>query len=134
MMQLVISQIVWQEKRESKTRWDVFTPQYPKRIVFKEIDQITGLNKVTLKYKPPTVLKHIPLMPIQQHFSKDFVMWYYDLRTAEAVMLLKDKRGEYKKIHIFDPMWLINCLYEDIIMLYYNPIYYEEKDREQALK
>src|ERR1044071_1875118 len=31
-------------------------------------------------------------------------------------------------------MWLINCSYEDIIMLYYNPIYCEEKDGKQAMK
>src|ERR1043165_7597774 len=44
--------------RESRTKWEVFTPQYPRRIVHKKKDQITGLNKVTLNYDPPTVLKH----------------------------------------------------------------------------
>src|ERR1043165_5415574 len=121
--------------RESRTKWEVFTPQYPKRIVHKkERDQIMGLNKVTLKYKPPTVLKHIPWIPIPQHFSKDFMWWYYDWKTAEAIIVLKDGLKDFKKIHIFDPMWLINCSHEDIIMLYYNPIYCEAKDSEQASK
>src|ERR1043165_7691507 len=60
--------------------------------------------------------------------------WYYDWKTAEAIILLKDGKNDFKKIHIFDPMWLINFSHEDIIMLYYNPIYCEEKDSEQALK
>ena len=121
--------------RESRTKWDLFEPQYPKRIVHKkDIDQITGMPKVTLKYKPPRVLKKIPLLPIPQHFAKDFIWWYYDWKIAEAVIVLKDGEKNFKKIHIFDPMWLINCSHEDIIMLFYNPIYSEVKDAEQAGK
>ena len=48
--------------------------------------------------------------------------------------MLKDGEKNFKKIHIFDPMWLINCSHEDIIMLFYNPIYSEVKDAEQASK
>src|ERR1044071_8543512 len=73
-------------------------------------------------------------MQIPQHFSKDFMWWYYDWKTAEDIIVLKDGAKDFKKIHIFDPMWLINCSLEDIIMLYYNLIYCEAKDSEQASK
>ena len=48
--------------------------------------------------------------------------------------MLKDGDKNFKKIHIFDPMWLVNCSHEDIIMLYYNPIFSDVKDAEQASK
>jgi hypothetical protein len=122
--------LVW----ESRTRWNRFKPQYPRRKVHRDIDPQTNLKRVTLIYKAPNVMRKIPLMPMPQHFSADFIFWYYDWRKAEAVIVLRDGKDKYKHVHVFDPMWLINCTFEDIIMLFYNTIYYEPNDFAQARK
>jgi hypothetical protein len=121
-------------KRECETKWDVFKPQYPRRIVHKEINPINNRPFVTLKYKPANTMKKIPMMPIQQNFSDDFAFWYYDWRSGEAVIVLddKDKSKLCRKIRIFDPMWLMNCAKEDIETLFFNPIHFDAVDIDQA--
>ena len=50
------------------------------------------------------------------------------------MIVLRYGKDKYKHVHVFDPMWLINCTFEDIIMLFYNPIHHEPNDADQARK
>ncbi|KAD4180177.1 hypothetical protein E3N88_28768 [Mikania micrantha] len=77
-------------------------------------------------------MKNIPLRKICQDFSDSFRWWYYDRRTAEAVIVLC-KESAWDTIRIFDPMWLTNLSLEDVKTLYRCQIFFDVGDMEQAL-
>ncbi|KAD5802704.1 hypothetical protein E3N88_14064 [Mikania micrantha] len=86
-----------------------------------------------MKWLPPKVMKKIPLRKIRQDFSDNFRWWYYDGRTAEAVIVLC-KENTWDSVRIFDPMWLTNLSSEDVKTLYKCQIFFEIGDMEEILE
>ncbi|MFS7961942.1 hypothetical protein Hanom_Chr08g00720861 [Helianthus anomalus] len=52
--------------------------------------------------------------------------------TTEAVILYKFG-NEIRNIHLYDPMWIVNCPTKDIECLFVNKIGHKVEDKEQAL-
>ena len=98
-----------------------------------EFDPVTKRPKVTLKWKPPKVMKVIPLPKLKQDFSRHFRWWYYDWRSSEAVIVL-DVDGNWETIRILDPMWLTNLSEDDVYTLYKCQIFFDVRDMDQALR
>ncbi|MFS8028088.1 hypothetical protein Hanom_Chr16g01506381 [Helianthus anomalus] len=75
----------------------------------------------------------MPLRAMEQDFHEDFKGWLYNQSTAEAIITLFDvKRGDCRRIHVLDPMWLVNCSKKDIDCLFFNKIVYNGPDKVQA--
>ncbi|MFS7997453.1 hypothetical protein Hanom_Chr12g01142031 [Helianthus anomalus] len=61
--------------------------------------------------------------------------WYYDPKTAEAVIGLRNKETwMWRGIRILDPMWLVNCSKKDVECLFFTKIWYLEADKVQAMQ
>ncbi|KAD2393222.1 hypothetical protein E3N88_40199 [Mikania micrantha] len=84
---------------ECRKRWVNFKPQQPERYYQPKIDANTRRHKVILKWLPPNVMKKIPLRKMRQDFSDIFRWWYYEGRTAEAVIVLC-KENTWDTIHV----------------------------------
>ncbi|MFS7905522.1 hypothetical protein Hanom_Chr01g00048681 [Helianthus anomalus] len=70
---------------------------------------------------------------MEQDFYKDFKGWIFNPSTCEAVITLLDaKTGDWRHIHVLDPMWLMNCSKKDIECLFFNKIMHNEVDKNQA--
>ncbi|KAD3336922.1 hypothetical protein E3N88_32442 [Mikania micrantha] len=98
-----------------------------------DIDAFTRIHKVILKWLPPNVMKKIPLQKMRQDFSDSFRWWYYDGRSAEAVIVWC-KEDTWDTVRIFDPMLLTNLPLEDVKTLYRCHIFFDVGDMEQALQ
>ena len=57
--------------------------------------------------------------------------WVYNCITTEAIITYRAGE-EIREIHVYDPMWLVNCSAKDIECLFINKIHYQPADREQA--
>ncbi|MFS7978195.1 hypothetical protein Hanom_Chr10g00912711 [Helianthus anomalus] len=118
-------------KLQAKDNFPDWKPHKPKQIV--KVDPVTGEKDIPLKIKPPRCLKNIPLRAMEQDFHEDLKGWLYNQSTAEAIITLFDvKTGECRRIHVLDPMWLVNCSKKDIDCLFFNKIVYNEPDKVQA--
>ncbi|XP_021996495.1 uncharacterized protein DDB_G0283697-like [Helianthus annuus] len=53
--------------------------------------------------------------------------------TTETVIVYK-VGNESKYIHLYDPMWIVNCYAKDIECLFVNKIGYKAEDKDQALQ
>ncbi|MFS7997562.1 hypothetical protein Hanom_Chr12g01143211 [Helianthus anomalus] len=108
-----------------------FEPHRPKQVV--KIDPNTGEKDITLHMKRPRCLKNMPLREMEQDIYKDFKGWISNPSTCEVVITLLDaKTGDWRHIHVLDPMWLVNCSKKDIECLFFNKIVYNEADKNQA--
>ncbi|MFS7962316.1 hypothetical protein Hanom_Chr08g00725211 [Helianthus anomalus] len=105
-------------------------PHYPKKV--KRIDPVTGLEETILQIKKPRVIKNIPLPKMEQDFHKGFLCWVYSCMSTEAVITYKVK-NEIRYIHLYDPMWIVNCSAKDIECLFVNKIGFKAEDKEQTL-
>ncbi|MFS7888746.1 hypothetical protein Hanom_Chr00s000002g01598711 [Helianthus anomalus] len=118
-------------KQQAKLNFPDWKPHQPKQIV--KIDPITREKDTTLHVKRPRCLKNMPLGEMEQDFFKDFKGWIFNPSTCEAMItLLDDKIGDWRHIHVLDPMWLVNCLKKDIECLFFNKIVYNEVDKNQV--
>ncbi|MFS7918111.1 hypothetical protein Hanom_Chr03g00197021 [Helianthus anomalus] len=80
-----------------------------------EIDPVTGEKDITLHIKRPRCMKNMPLKKIEPDFYREFKGWYYDPKTCEAVISLRNKDNwMWRSIRVLDPMWLVNCSKKDI--------------------
>ncbi|MFS7962810.1 hypothetical protein Hanom_Chr08g00730861 [Helianthus anomalus] len=48
------------------------------------------------------------------------------------ITLLDGNTGDWRHIHVFDLMWLVNCSKKDIECLFFNKIVYNEVDKHQS--
>ncbi|KAD3336934.1 hypothetical protein E3N88_32454 [Mikania micrantha] len=118
---------------EYQKRWINFKPQEPERYYQPEINADTRIHKVILKWLPPKVTRKIRLRKMHQDFLDSFRWWYYDGRTAEALIVLC-KDNKWDTVRIFDPMWLTNLSHNDVKALCRCQIFFEVSDMEQALQ
>ncbi|KAI3814239.1 hypothetical protein L1987_18989 [Smallanthus sonchifolius] len=127
----------WFERQlqyEYRKKWVNFKPQIPTRYIHKEkVHPVTKKPLIVLKWKPPTIMKKIPLRKMIQDFSDQFKWWYYDGRTGEAVIVLC-KEGSWETIRVFDPLWLTNLSEQDVTTLYKCQPFFEVADIDQALQ
>ncbi|KAI3819500.1 hypothetical protein L1987_13340 [Smallanthus sonchifolius] len=127
----------WFERQlqyEYRKNWVNFKQQMPTRYIHKEkVHPITKKPLIVLKWKPPTIMKKIPLRKMIQDFSDQFKWWYYDGRTGEAVIVLC-KEGSWETIRVFDPLWLTNLSEQDVTTLYKCQPFFEVEDIDQALQ
>ncbi|MFS7966578.1 hypothetical protein Hanom_Chr09g00775371 [Helianthus anomalus] len=65
---------------------------------------------------------------MEQDFHKGFLCWSYNCLSTEAVITYKVE-NEVRHIHVYDPMWIINCSARDIECLFVNNICYKVEDR-----
>ncbi|MFS7929153.1 hypothetical protein Hanom_Chr04g00329141 [Helianthus anomalus] len=78
-------------------------------------------------------MKTIPMLEMEQEFYKGFIDWVYSCRTTEAIITYR-AGGELREFHVYDPMWLVNCLTKDIECLFIHKIRYSPADKDQALQ
>ncbi|MFS7946663.1 hypothetical protein Hanom_Chr06g00538991 [Helianthus anomalus] len=88
-------------------------PHYPKKV--KWIDPVTGVEETILQIKKHRVIKNIPCL------------------STEALITYKVE-NEVRHIHLYDPMWIVNCSAKDIECLFVNKIGYKKEDKDQALQ
>ncbi|KAL8224203.1 hypothetical protein R6Q57_019678 [Mikania cordata] len=62
---------------------------------------------------------------MEENWNAYFKFWFYDERTSEAVILLKEN-GKWRVIRLLDPVWKVNCLKQDIDLLNEVEIYASE--------
>ncbi|XP_022024607.1 uncharacterized protein LOC110924943 [Helianthus annuus] len=106
-------------------------PHRPRRV--QRIDPETGAVEIILNVKPPRTMKTIPMPEMEQEFYKGFIDWVYSCRTTEAIITYR-AGGELRDIHVYGPMWLVNCSAKDIECLFIHKIRYSPADKEQALQ
>ncbi|MFS7929681.1 hypothetical protein Hanom_Chr04g00335411 [Helianthus anomalus] len=106
-------------------------PHYPRKV--KRVDPVTGVEETILQIKKPRVIKNIPLPKMEQNFREGFVCWVYSCMTTEAVIVY-NVGNEVRYIHLYDPMWIVNCSAKDIECLLVNKIGYKAEDKDQALQ
>ncbi|MFS8023733.1 hypothetical protein Hanom_Chr16g01454941 [Helianthus anomalus] len=70
---------------------------------------------------------------MKQNFHEGFICWVYSCITTEAIIEFR-VGNEIRNIHVYDPMWLVNCSAKDIECLFVNKIGYRAEDRDQALQ
>ncbi|MFS7946701.1 hypothetical protein Hanom_Chr06g00539401 [Helianthus anomalus] len=118
-------------KKQAELNFPDWKPQQPKHIV--KIDTVTREKDITLHVKRPRCLRNMPQREMEQDFYQDFKGWIFNPSTCEAVITLLDgKTGEWRHIHVLDPMWLVNCSNKKIECLFFNKIVYNEFDKEKA--
>ncbi|MFS8023247.1 hypothetical protein Hanom_Chr16g01449261 [Helianthus anomalus] len=106
-------------------------PHRPKRV--QKVNPETGVVETILNVKTPCTMKTIPMPEMEQEFYKGFIDWVYSCRTTEAIITYR-AGGELRDIHVYDPMWLVNCSVKDIECLFIHKIRYSPADKEQALQ
>ncbi|MFS7995357.1 hypothetical protein Hanom_Chr12g01117001 [Helianthus anomalus] len=106
-------------------------PHYPNKV--KRVDPVTSIEETILQIKKPRVIKNIPLPKMEQNFREGFICWVYSCITTEEIIEYKVGK-EIRNIHLYDPMWIVNCSAKDIECLFVNKIGYKAEDREQALQ
>ena len=116
------------EQLKSFRKWK---PHRPRRV--QRVDPETGAVEIILNVKPPRTMKTIPMPEMEQEFYKGFIDWVYSCRTTEAIITYR-AGGELRDIHVYDPMWLVNCSAKDIECLFIHKIRYSPADKEQALQ
>ncbi|MFS7954028.1 hypothetical protein Hanom_Chr07g00625501 [Helianthus anomalus] len=80
---------------------------------------------------------HYPkkIVQIDLDFYTKFKGWYYDPKTGEAVISLKNEETwMWRGIRELDPMWLVNCSKKDNECLLFTKIWYLPEDKEQAMQ
>ncbi|MFS7918105.1 hypothetical protein Hanom_Chr03g00196961 [Helianthus anomalus] len=78
-------------------------------------------------------MKNMPLKKIEPDFYREFKGWYYDPKTCEAVISLRNEDNWiWRSIRMLDPMWLVNCSKKDIECLFFNKIWFLPEDKEQT--
>ncbi|KAJ0447992.1 hypothetical protein HanRHA438_Chr17g0819101 [Helianthus annuus] len=116
------------EQLKSFRKWK---PHRLRRV--QRIDPETGAVEIILNVKPPRTMKTILMPEMEQDFYKGFIDWVYSCRTTEAIITYR-AGGELRDIHVYDPMWLVNCSAKDIECLFIHKIRYSPADKEQALQ
>ncbi|KAD7477280.1 hypothetical protein E3N88_00416 [Mikania micrantha] len=53
---------------------------------------------------------------MEQNWNPYFKFWFYDEKTAEAVILFKQE-DQWRVIRMLDPVWIVNCSKDDIDLL-----------------
>ncbi|MFS8021337.1 hypothetical protein Hanom_Chr16g01426241 [Helianthus anomalus] len=80
-------------------------------------------------------MRNMPLRKMLQDFYDEFKGWYYDRKTAEAVICLESLVANFfRGIRVIDPMWLVNLLKKDVECLFFNKIWYLEENKVQAMQ
>ncbi|KAD3640513.1 hypothetical protein E3N88_29736 [Mikania micrantha] len=97
-------------KKEAMFGWSLLSPQFRER--FKD-------------YLKPNVFKRPRLRKIEQDWNSYFKFWFYDERTSEGVVVLKQEEN-WRVIRMLDPIWIVNCSRDDIILLNSSQIYAED--------
>ncbi|MFS8026443.1 hypothetical protein Hanom_Chr16g01486771 [Helianthus anomalus] len=92
-----------------------WTPHFLKKV--KRIDPITGIEETILQIKKPKVIKNIPLPKMEQNFHEGFLCWVYSCMSTKAVITYKVE-NEVRYIHLYDPMWIVNCSAKDVECLF----------------
>ncbi|KAJ0466323.1 hypothetical protein HanIR_Chr14g0670781 [Helianthus annuus] len=118
-------------KYESLREFRHWRPRYPKRV--QRVDPETGVTETILNVKKPRTMKTIPIPKMEQDFYKGFLGWVYSCISTEAMITYR-AGGEIRHIHVYDPMWLVNCSAKDIECLFINKIHYQLEDKEQAMQ
>ncbi|MFS8006191.1 putative levansucrase [Helianthus anomalus] len=104
-------------------------PHRPRRV--ERVNPETGMRETILNVKPPRTLTTIPMPEMEQDFYKGFIDWVYSCLTTEAIITYR-AGSELRYIHIYDPMWLVNCSAKDIECLFIHKIRYKAEDIDQA--
>ena len=117
-------------KFESLKNFRHWKPHYPKRV--QRVDPVTRVEETILNVKKPKTMKNIPVPKMDQDFYKGFLGWVYSCISTEAVITYRAER-EIREIHVYDPMWFVNCSAKDIECLFINKIHFQSEDREQAM-
>ncbi|MFS7905315.1 hypothetical protein Hanom_Chr01g00046221 [Helianthus anomalus] len=121
----------WDVEELSQVGTLSYPPHYPKKV--KRVDPVTGIEEIIPHIKKPRVLKNIPLPKMEHNFHEGFICWVYSCISTEVVIEYR-VGNEIRNIHLYDPMWIMNCSTKDIECLFVNKIGYKVEDREQALQ
>ncbi|KAD7477273.1 hypothetical protein E3N88_00409 [Mikania micrantha] len=73
----------------------------------------------------PKVFKRPRLRKVEQDWNPFFKFWFYDDRTSEGVIVLKQD-DNWRVIRMLDPIWIVNCSKDDVDLLNTAEIYAEE--------
>ncbi|KAF5818910.1 hypothetical protein HanXRQr2_Chr02g0071521 [Helianthus annuus] len=118
-------------KYETLKGFRKWKPHRPRRV--QRVDLVTGVTETILNVKPPRTMTTIPMPEMEQDFYKGFIDWVYSRITTEAIITYR-AGGELRNIHVYDPMWLVNCSAKDIECLFIHKIRYKAEDKDQALQ
>ncbi|MFS7905107.1 hypothetical protein Hanom_Chr01g00043851 [Helianthus anomalus] len=106
-------------------------PHYLKKV--RRVNPETGNVETILKIKKPKVLKNIPVLKMEQDLYTGFIYWVYSCLSTEVVITYRVE-NEVRYIHVFDPLWLVNCSAKDIECLFVNKIGFKVEDKDQAMQ
>lgn len=124
-----IELVLRKDVRERK--FDLLKPSVGKRVIYKKkIDPVKKKPWVKLVYPPIKSLKKIPLNKYPLDLLKNFIWWWYNGVTGEAVL---ENKEEGEKLHIYDPISLINLSASDLEILHKNKILYDNECRAYAM-
>ncbi|XP_022009660.1 uncharacterized protein LOC110908707 [Helianthus annuus] len=118
-------------KYEALKGFKKWKPHRPRCV--QRVDPVSGITETILNVKPPRTMTTIPMPEMEQDFYKGFIDWVYNCITTEAIITYR-AGGELRNIHVYDPMWLVNCSAKDIECLFIHKIRYSPADKEQALQ
>ena len=100
-------------KKEDKIGWNWLVPQF------------SVLKHNSYVYPKPKLYSRPGSRNIEQNWNSYFKFWFYDERSSEPVILLKENE-KWRMIRLLDPVWLVNCSRQDIDLLNEVEIYASE--------
>ncbi|KAK1407723.1 hypothetical protein QVD17_39347 [Tagetes erecta] len=105
----------------AKTDFVQFGYQKPKRMRQKEDKHwVSWKGKIVLKIAAPKVMTRVRVPDTQPPRLQEFLKWFYDNSTGEAVIRLQGK--DRPEIRLFDPMEIFSFCDEDLKVLCENRI------------
>jgi len=108
-------------RRAAKDNFNAFGYQKPKRMKSKKDKHLVSWKgKIVLKLTAPKVLSRVRIPDTQPERLGDFVKWFYDNSTGEAIIRLAGE--DRQEIRLFDPMEVFSFCDEDLKVLYENEI------------
>ncbi|KAK1415047.1 hypothetical protein QVD17_30817 [Tagetes erecta] len=108
-------------RRAAENNFFDFGYQKPKRMrQKKDRHWVSWKGKVVLKIEAPKIMTRVRVPDTQPPRLQDFLKWFYDNSTGEAVIRLKGE--DRPEIRLFDPMEVFSFCDEDLKVLCENRI------------
>ncbi|KAK1432243.1 hypothetical protein QVD17_09138 [Tagetes erecta] len=108
-------------REAAKTNFADFGYQKPRRMRQKrDRHWVSWKGKIVLKIEAPKVMTRVRVPDTQPPRLQDFLKWFYDNSTGEAVIRLKGE--DRPEIRLFDPMEIFSFCDEDLRVLCENRI------------
>ncbi|KAK1421706.1 hypothetical protein QVD17_24255 [Tagetes erecta] len=108
-------------RRAAENNFADFGYQKPKRMRQKKDKHwVSWKGKVVLKIDAPKIMNRVRVLDTQPPRLQNFLKWFYDNSTGEAVIRMK--RKDRPEIRLFDPMEIFSFCDEDLKILCENDI------------